>query len=165
MRHRWFHLCVTALILVACSPPDSVVRPAPNVGPGAFLPTLGDYAVLSPGSWVGPTGFGGEAPLRILREPPGTTDVDGVEVLRLHLTDNREHRFQPEGSRVSVLPYGHTLRLHNLGPYGDTECLMARDGLTCVDYETRIGLHLSRDDFTPLVATDALQKDDRPEPR
>ncbi|ORB76412.1 hypothetical protein BST46_30275, partial [Mycobacterium timonense] len=29
--------------------------------------------------------------------------IEGVDVLAVHLTDNREHRFQPEGSRESVV--------------------------------------------------------------
>lgn len=87
---------------------------------------------------LGPTGFGGEASVRILRDPSGdltdaarawakrchdyrvtypgaesasptavsvlpATRVDGVDVLRIHLTDNRDHRFQPEGTRESVV--------------------------------------------------------------
>lgn len=53
----------------------------------------------------------------------------------------------------TVLPYGATIRLAAAGPDGDTECLMATDGLTCFNAHTRVGLHLSRDDLTPLVAT------------
>lgn len=59
----------------------------------------------------------------------------------------------------NVLPYGSTLRLTD-----DTECRMDRDGLTCVDYAKRIGLHLSRTDLTPLAATKALTNDTRPQP-
>lgn len=61
-----------------------------------------------------------------------------------------------------VLDYGKTIRL-TTAP-GLIECLMERDGLTCVDYSQRTGMHLSRDDLTPLKATDSLAKDDRAEP-
>ncbi|MUM22291.1 hypothetical protein FZI91_11335 [Mycobacterium sp. CBMA271] len=63
----------------------------------------------------------------------------------------------------NALPYGSTIRLEE-GPY-PTECLMERDGLTCVEYSKRTGMHLSRDDLTPLVATEALAKDSRTEPK
>lgn len=94
---------------------------------------------------LGPTGFGGEASVAFLRDPPShdlvadtrawakrcanyvekyvpaepgevpgpaaptsisilpDRHIEGVDVLAVHLTDNREHRFQPEGSRESVV--------------------------------------------------------------
>ncbi|OHU47243.1 hypothetical protein BKG82_26680 [Mycobacteroides chelonae] len=57
----------------------------------------------------------------------------------------------------NVLPYGSTIRLQE-----GTECLMEPDGLTCVDYNKQVGLHLSRTDLTPLSATVALTADTRP---
>ncbi|GAB4974685.1 hypothetical protein MAHJHV61_00650 [Mycobacterium avium subsp. hominissuis] len=64
----------------------------------------------------------------------------------------------------NVLAYGSTIRLET--DPDATECLMERDGLTCVTYTgRRIGMHLSREDLTPLPVTDALEKDNRAEPK
>lgn len=64
----------------------------------------------------------------------------------------------------NVLAYGSTIRLET--DPDATECLMERDGLTCVTYTgRRIGMHLSRQDLTPLPVTDALEKDNRAEPK
>lgn len=59
-------------------------------------------------------------------------------------------------AETAELRYGSTIRLKSDAPNGDVDCLMATDGLICVNYRTRVGLHLSRDDLTPLVATGAL---------
>ncbi|WP_236737493.1 hypothetical protein [Mycobacteroides franklinii] len=56
----------------------------------------------------------------------------------------------------NTLEYGRTIRLQD-----GIECLMERDGLTCVDYSTRTGMHLSRDDLTPLAADETLITDKR----
>lgn len=56
----------------------------------------------------------------------------------------------------NTLEYGHTIRLRD-----DLECLMERDGLTCIDYSARNGMHLSRDDLTPLAADETLITDKR----
>jgi hypothetical protein len=49
---------------------------------------------------------------------------------------------------------------------GSTECLMERDGLTCIAADdNRIGMHLSRQDLTPLRGTDALNDDTRSQPK
>lgn len=51
-----------------------------------------------------------------------------------------------------VLPYGSTIWLEE-GPY-PTACRMERDGLTCV--AESVGMHLSRDDLTPLRVSGQL---------
>jgi hypothetical protein len=56
----------------------------------------------------------------------------------------------------NALPYGSTIRLAD-----DVECLMERDGLTCVSYGSHLGMHLSRQDLTPLTPTTALTPDTR----
>lgn len=66
-------------------------------------------------------------------------------------------------AETEVLRYVHTIRLSADGSSAGTECLMERTGLTCVNYQTRVGLQLSRENFTPLVGTDALSPDLRPE--
>ncbi|HLS00308.1 MAG TPA: hypothetical protein VK069_11990 [Mycolicibacillus parakoreensis] len=55
-----------------------------------------------------------------------------------------------------VLPYGSTIRLED--DPDATACRMERDGLTCVVGGTRpVGMHLSRDDLTPLRVTGESQ--------
>lgn len=61
--------------------------------------------------------------------------------------------------KANVLPYGSTLR------FGDIECLSARDGITCVNFPSSTGFHLSRDDLTPMKAVDPMPVDARVEPR
>lgn len=61
----------------------------------------------------------------------------------------------------NVLPYGSTIRFDDTP--GSIECLMQRDGLTCTDFTK--GIHLSRDDLTPLTATTALASDMRSLPK
>ncbi|WP_238390770.1 MULTISPECIES: hypothetical protein [unclassified Mycolicibacterium] len=62
-------------------------------------------------------------------------------------------------SKANVLPYGSSLRL------GDVECLSDTDGLTCVNFPSNTGFHLSRDDLTPLKAVEPVPADTRVEPR
>lgn len=61
--------------------------------------------------------------------------------------------------KANVLPYGSTLR------FGDIECLSARDGITCVNFASSTGFHLSRDDLTPMRTVDSMPVDSRVEPR
>ena len=62
----------------------------------------------------------------------------------------------PTAAEAAVLPYGATLALSSDAGADLMACLMARDGLTCVSPKTRVGLALSREALTPLVATAAL---------
>ncbi|MBS9533001.1 hypothetical protein KIH27_05285 [Mycobacterium sp. M1] len=94
----------------------------------------------------------------------GTWFDDYVHFGRDTITNGMSAYLPYVDAEATVLPYGSTIRLTSDAPNGGTECLMARDGLTCVDYDTRVGLHLSRDDLTPLVGTEALRIDDRNEP-
>jgi hypothetical protein len=90
--------------------------------------------------------------------------ADGIAVFGWNGIQNGVAETDPTVyAESNVLPYGHTIRLEG-SPYA-VECLSERDGLTCVNYETRAGVHLSRGDLTPLMATDALAKDTRPEPQ
>lgn len=58
----------------------------------------------------------------------------------------------PIYAESEVLPYASTIWLED-GP-DPTACRMERDGLTCVAGGTRpVGMHLSRDDLTPLRVT------------
>ncbi|TDZ82096.1 hypothetical protein DE4585_02625 [Mycobacteroides salmoniphilum] len=56
----------------------------------------------------------------------------------------------------NTLDYGNSIRIGDGG-----ECLMERNGLTCVDYSTRTGMHLSRDDLTAMSANETLRYDPR----
>ncbi|MGV0625319.1 hypothetical protein ABQE43_05395, partial [Mycolicibacter minnesotensis] len=58
-----------------------------------------EYRQIHPSS--GPNGPPYSEPTAVSILPP--TEVGGVEVTRIHLTDNREHRFQAEGRRESVI--------------------------------------------------------------
>ncbi|MBE5465019.1 MULTISPECIES: hypothetical protein [Mycobacteroides] len=58
-----------------------------------------EYRVIYPGS--GPPDPETVYPTAVSVMPP--KQVDGVELTRIHLTDNRAHRFQPEGSRESMV--------------------------------------------------------------
>ncbi len=61
-----------------------------------------------------------------------------------------------------VLPYGSTIRLEQTP--GQTECRMDLEGLTCVDFTKRVGMHLSRGDLTPFAGGESIQPDQRPTP-
>ncbi|WP_139360992.1 hypothetical protein [Mycobacterium sp. D16R24] len=59
---------------------------------------------------------------------------------------------------IKELPEGSTIR------FGEVECRSEATGVTCVSYRSSIGFDVSRDRFTPLLATKKLS-DDREEPR
>lgn len=61
-----------------------------------------------------------------------------------------------------VLRYGSTIRLEQTP--GQTECRMDLEGLTCVDFMKRVGMHLSRGDLTPFAGGESIQPDQRATP-
>ncbi|GAB5902282.1 hypothetical protein OKHIF_03830 [Mycobacteroides chelonae] len=63
-----------------------------------------------------------------------------------------------DSPEIKELPAGSTIR------FGEIECRSGATGVTCVSYRSSIGFDLSRDHFTPLLATKKLS-DDREEPR
>ncbi|MGV0625630.1 hypothetical protein ABQE43_06975, partial [Mycolicibacter minnesotensis] len=67
----------------------------------------------------------------------------------------------PVYAESHVLPYGNTIRFPDGA--GSTECLMEREGLICTNF-VALGMHLSREELTPLTPTATLARDTRPLP-